>query len=317
MKRYKDLCSLLGIEYPIFQGGMAWVANYHLASSVSEAGGLGIIAAMNSNGEQLREAIRKLKEKTNKPFAVNIMLMSPYSDEVAKVVIEEKVPIVTTGAGNPSKYMKEWLDNGIKVIPVVASVGLGKMLEKKGATAVIAEGLEAGGHIGPSTTMTLIPMLKDAINIPIIAAGGIADGRGFLAALVLGASGIQMGTRFLVSDDCTIHDNYKNEVLKASDRDTIVTGNRLGHPVRSLKTKFSKNYMKLENDPEITLEELESLGLGALRRAVLEGDLEDGCFMTGIIAGLVNKKESSKEILKSMFEELTKNIEEVKTWNIK
>lgn len=317
MKRYYELCDLLGIKYPIFQGGMAWAATYHLASSVSEAGGLGIIAAMNSNGEQLRESIRELKKRTKKPFGVNIMLMSPYKDEVAKVVIEEKVPVITTGGGNPSKYMKEWLDNGIKVIPVVASVALGKMLEKKGATALIAEGLEAGGHIGPSTTMTLIPMLKDEVNIPIIAAGGIADGRGFLASLVLGASGVQMGTRFLVSDDSIIHENYKNEVLKAKDRDTIVTGNRLGHPVRSLKTKFSNHFKKLENNPEVTLEELETIGLGALRRAVIDGDLEDGCFMSGIIAGLVKKKESSVEILESMFKELVENIEDIKTWEIK
>lgn len=312
--KMKALCETLGIQYPIFQGGMAWVANASLASAVSEAGGLGTIAAMNSNGEQLRAEIRALREKTDKPFAVNIMLMSPFKDEVAKVVVEEKVPIVTTGAGNPSSYMKEWIAAGIKVIPVIASCTMARMMEKRGATAVIAEGLEAGGHIGPSTTMTLIPMVTEQVNIPVIAAGGVADGRGFLAAIVLGASGIQMGTRFLVAKECTIHANYKKAVLKAGDRDTIVTGNRTGHPVRSLKTDFSRTFMKCENDPAYTLEEIEKLGVGALRKAVQEGDLEHGCFMTGISAGFVQKEQSCAEILEDMMHSLQEERERVLKW---
>lgn len=313
-EKMRELCSLLGIEAPIFQGGMAWVANASLAAGVSEAGGLGTIAAMNSNGEQLRAEIQKLREKTDKPFAVNIMLMSPFKDEVAKVVMEEKVPIVTTGAGNPSAYMKDWLAHGIKVIPVIASVAHAKMMEKRGASAVIAEGMEAGGHIGPSTTMTLLPMVTDAVKIPVVAAGGIADGRGFLAALALGASGIQMGTRFLVAEECTIHQNYKEKVLKANDRETIVTGNRTGHPVRALKSDFTRNYADHEYNPNVTLEEIEQLGVGALRKAVLDGNLEEGCFMTGISAGLVTKEETCKEIIADMMNDLQKQIGIVASW---
>lgn len=313
-EKSKKLCEILNIKYPIFQGGMAWVADANLAASVSEAGGLGIIAAMNYRGEELRSEIKKLKALTEKPFAVNIMLMSPYSDEVAKVVIEEKVPIVTTGAGSPTRYLEDWIKAGIKIIPVVASIALGKMMEKRGATAIVAEGLEAGGHIGPSTTMTLIPMLANKVSIPIIAAGGIADGRGFLAALVLGASGIQMGTRFLVSTDNTIHENYRKAVISAGDRETIVTGNRFGHPVRSLKTQFSKNYLQIEKDPNITLEEVEKLGSGALRKAVKEGNVEEGCFMAGIISGMVNKEETSKEIIESIYKDLMDEVEKVKSW---
>ncbi len=317
VKMNNRLCEMLGIEYPIFQGGMAWVADAALAASVSEAGGLGTIAGMNSNAVQLRAEIRKLREKTDRPFAVNIMLMSPFAEEVSDVVIEEKVPVVTTGAGNPSKYMKKWNDAGIKVIPVVASVALGKMMEKNGACAVIAEGLEAGGHIGPLTTMTLIPMLSDKISIPIIAAGGIADGRGFLAALTLGAEGIQMGTRFLSSTDNTISHEYRMRVIKAGDRDTIVTGEKTGHPVRSLKSPFSREFKKIEDDDTKTLEEIEAFGSGALRRAVKEGDPEKGCYMAGIIAGLVSKEETTKEIIDDMMESLGKELNKVKSWNLK
>lgn len=291
------ICSLLGIEYPVFQGGMAWIADAQLAAAVSNAGGLGIIAGMNANGEQLREQVRKARELTDKPFGVNVMLMSPYADEVAQVVAEEKVPVLTTGAGNPGKYMKAWNEAGIKVIPVVASVALARMMERSGAAAVIAEGTESGGHIGEITTMALVPQVAAAVSIPVIAAGGIADGRGMAAALMLGACGVQMGTRFLVADECGVHENYKQKVLKARDIDTIATGRRLGHPVRALKNPFARAYLKKEYDSSVSDEELEALGAGSLRRAAKEGDEKNGSFPAGQIAGMVVKKEPAAAIL--------------------
>ena len=294
------ICQLLGIEYPIFQGGMAWVADAALASAVSNAGGLGIIAGMNMNGEQLRAEIRKLRETCDKPFAVNVMLMSPHAAEVADVIVEEKVPVVTTGAGNPLTYMKKWTEAGIKVIPVVASVALAQMVAKRGAAAVVAEGGESGGHIGEANTMALVPQVAQAVDIPVIAAGGIADGRGYAAALMLGAAGKQMGTRFLVAKECNIHPNYKAKVLKAGDTATIVSGRRLGHPVRSLKTPFSRKFAELEKDPAISDEQLNEYGTGALRKAVLEGDEVNGAFMCGEAAGLVKCEQTCKEILEEM-----------------
>jgi enoyl-[acyl-carrier protein] reductase II len=291
---------MLEIEYPIIQGGMAWVANASLASAVSNAGGLGIIAAMNSNGEQLRAEIRKCREMTKKPFGVNIMLMSPFKDEVVKVVIEEKIHVVTTGAGNPSKYIKEWNEAGIKVIPVVPSTGIAKRVVKSGALAVIAEGMEAGGHIGEITTMALVPQIVDAVDVPVIAAGGIADGRGLAAVLMLGASGAQVGTRFLVATECQIHQNYKNHVIKARDIDSIVTGRKLGHPVRSLKSTFSREFKRCEKDSGYSLEQLEALGAGALRLAVLEGDEIKGCFMAGQVASMIKCEQSAKEIIEEL-----------------
>ena len=295
------LCELAGIEYPIFQGGMAWVANASLASAVSNAGGLGIIAAMNSNDEQLRAEISKCRTMTEKPFGVNIMLMSPFADEVAEVVAEEKIPVVTTGAGNPSKYMERWLEAGIKVIPVVPSVALAKMVVRRGAAAVVAEGGESGGHVGDLTTMTLVPQVCDAVDVPVIAAGGIGDGRGVAASFMLGACGVQVGTRFLVAKECTIHQNYKNKVLSARDIDTMTTGKRFGHPVRCLKNDFSRMLLENEYEPGMTAEQFEKLGVGALRKAVLDGDVAAGSFMCGQIAGMVNKEQTCREIIEEMF----------------
>ena len=296
------LCELLGIKYPIFQGGMAWVADAQLAAAVSNAGGLGLIAAGGAPASWVREQIEKAKELTKKPFGVNIMLMSPHAAEIADVVAEEKIAVVTTGAGNPSPYMKKWTEAGVKVIPVVASVALARMMERSGAVAVVAEGGEAGGHIGEITTMALIPQVVDAVKIPVVAAGGIGDGRGIAACFMLGASGVQVGTRFLVATECNIHQIYKNKIIAAKDIDTISTGKRLGHPVRSLKTPFSRDLFKKEYDATVTNEELEKLGAGALRLAVVEGDEEKGCFMSGQIAGLVKKEQSCKEIIKEMFD---------------
>ncbi len=301
------ICDLLGIQYPVFQGGMAWVADADLAAAVSEAGGLGIIAGMNMNGEQLRAEIRKLREKTDKPFGVNVMLMSPFAPEVAEVVIEEKVPVVTTGAGNPLAYIKKWVDAGVKVIPVVASVSLAKMVAKRGATAVVAEGGESGGHIGEAHTMPLIPQVVDAVDIPVIAAGGIADGRGMAAAFMLGADAVQMGTRFLVAKECNVHQTYKDKVLKAGDMATVVNGRRIGHAARALKNPFTTAFAKCESDPNSTDEELTAFGTGALRKAVQQGDWENGSFLCGQIAGLVNKEQTCKEIL----EEIVAETEEV------
>ena len=306
---HTEICDLLGIEYPIFQGGMAWVSDASLAGAVSNAGGLGIIAGMNSNGEQLREQIRKIREITNKPYGVNVMLMSPYADEVAQVVVEEKVPVVVTGAGLPSKYIKTWVENGLKVVPVVPSVAIARMCERMGACAVVAEGGESGGHVGDLTTMALTPQVVDAVKIPVLAAGGIGDGRGVAAALMLGAKGVQVGTRFLVATECTIHENYKQRVLKAKDIDTIVTGRRLGHPVRGLKSPVTRRMQDLEYSADFTAEEFEKMGVGAMRKAAREGDEQNVSFMCGQIAGLVNKEQPAAEIIREMFaqaEELLK-----------
>lgn len=297
------ICEALGIRYPIFQGGMAWVADADLAAAVSNAGGLGIIAGMNMNGEQLRAEIKKLREKTDKPFGVNVMLMSPFTPEVAEVVVEEKVPVVTTGAGNPLPYIKKWTDTGVKVIPVVASVALAKMVAKRGATAVVAEGGESGGHIGEANTMPLVPQVVDAVDIPVIAAGGIADGRGMAAAFMLGAEGVQMGTRFLVAKECNVHSTYKERVLKANDMGTVVNGRRIGHPARALKNPFTQLFAEREKDLTSTDEELTSFGAGALRKAVQEGDWEKGSFLCGQVAGLVTKEQTCCEIIEEVVAE--------------
>lgn len=294
------ICEMLGIRYPVLQGGMAWVADARLAAAVSEAGGLGIIAGMNMNGEQLRAEIAKLRALTDKPFGVNVMLMSPYAAEVAAVVVEEKVPVLTTGAGNPLTYMKKWLEAGIKVIPVVASVALAQMVAKRGASAVIAEGGESGGHIGEANTMPLVPQVVDAVDIPVIAAGGIADGRGMAAAFMLGAEAVQMGTRFLVAKECHIHAHYKEKVLAAKDTGTMVSGRRLGHPVRALKNPFARAFAQKESDPNVTDEELNAFGTGALRKAVMEGDEENGSFLCGQVAGLVDREQTCKEIIEEV-----------------
>jgi len=296
-----NLCELLGIRYPIFQGGMAWIADASLAAAVSNADGLGIIAAMNADAQWLREEIRRARELTDRPFGVNIMLMSPFADEVAQVVIEEKIPIVVTGAGNPGKYMKRWVEAGIKVIPVVASTAMAKLVERSGAFAVIAEGGESGGHVGELTTMTLVPQVCDAVSIPVLAAGGIADGRGIAAALMLGACGVQCGTRFLVAKECTVHPNYKQKILKAKDIDTITTGKRLGHPVRCLKNQFSRELQRQEYQPQVTDEELEQMGAGALRRAAKEGDEKNGSFMAGQCAAMVHTEQTAQEMIEEMF----------------
>ncbi len=293
------ITELLGIEYPIIQGGMAWVAESHLAAAVSAAGGLGLIGGANAPAEVIRNYIREVKAVTDKPFGVNVMLMSPYADEVAKVIVEEGVKVVTTGAGNPEKYMEMWKAAGIKVIPVVASVALAKRMERYGADAVVAEGTESGGHIGEATTMTLVPQVVDAVSIPVIAAGGIGDGRGIAAAFMLGAEAVQMGTRFLVAKECTIHQNYKDRVLKAKDIDSTVTGRTHGHPVRCLRNQMTREYVKLENEGK-SFEELEYLTLGTLRKAVQEGDVTNGTVMAGQIAGMVSKEQTCKEMIDEM-----------------
>lgn len=290
----------LGIKYPIIQGGMAWVADSSLAAAVSNAGGLGIIAAANAPVDYIRDEIKKTKKLTDKPFGVNIMLLSENVEEVARLVCEEGVKVVTTGAGNPGKYMELWKSHGIKVIPVVPSVGLAKRMEKAGADAVIAEGCESGGHIGELTTMALVPQVVDAVNIPVIAAGGIGDGRGVAAAFMLGVQGVQVGTRFLVANECTIHENYKKKILAAKDIDAVVTGRPTGHPIRVLKNKLSRQFQKLEKE-NAPLEAFEELGRGCLPRAAREGDVEMGSIMAGQIAGLVKCEQSCKEIIEEMF----------------
>lgn len=293
---------MLGIEWPVFQGGMAWIADGRLAAAVSNAGGLGIIAAGNAPADYVQKQIETARSLTEKPFGVNIMLMSPYADDIAALVAREHVRVVTTGAGNPGKYMKMWKDAGIIVIPVVASTAMAKLMTRAGADALIAEGGESGGHIGELTTMVLVPQIVDATPLPVIAAGGIADGRGVAAAFMLGAQAVQMGTRFLSAKECTISDAYREKVLKAGDLCTVVTGRRLGHPVRSLKTPFARNYAKAEYS-DISDEELEAMGTGALRKAVVDGDVEHGCFLAGQIATVVNKVESAEEIVHSVIEE--------------
>ncbi len=293
---------LLGIQYPIIQGGMAWVAEHHLAAAVSDAGGLGIIGAASAPAEIVREEIRKVKELTDKPFGVNVMLMNPNAEEVAKVVIEEGVKVVTTGAGNPGKLILAWKEADVKVIPVVASVAMAKLMERAGADAVVAEGTEAGGHIGSATTMTLVPQVVDAVSIPVIAAGGIADGRGFMAARMLGAEAVQMGTRFVVAKESIVHAAYKEKIIKARDIDSVITGTSTGHPVRQIRNQMTKEYLRLEKEGA-SLEELELLTLGALRKAVMEGDVVNGTLMAGQIAGLVSKELTCKEIIKEIMEE--------------
>lgn len=293
------ITELLGIEYPIIQGGMAWVAEHNLAAAVSEAGGLGIIGAGGAPAAFVREQIQKVKEATDKPFGVNIMLMNPEADAIAQVVVDEGVKVVTTGAGNPGKYMAMWKEAGVKVIPVVASVAMAKMMERAGADAVVAEGTESGGHIGSATTMTLVPQVVDAVSIPVIAAGGIADGRGFAAAMMLGAEAVQMGTRFVVAKESIVHENYKKKVIAAKDIDSEVTGMSHGHPVRQLRNNMTREYLKLEK-AGAPFEELEKLTLGALRKAVVEGDAVNGTLMAGQIAGLVKKEETCAEMIQEI-----------------
>lgn len=298
-----EITALLGTEYPIIQGGMAWVAEHHLAAAVSEAGGLGIIGAANAPAAWVREQIHKVRELTKKPFGVNVMLMSPYAEEVAKVIAEEKVPVVTTGAGNPEKYMELWKSAGTKVIPVVASTALAKRMERCGADAVIAEGCESGGHVGETTTMALVPQVVDAVEkIPVIAAGGIGDGRGIAAAFMLGAKGVQMGTAFVATKESQVHENYKQCIIKAKDIDTRVTGRTTGHPVRALRNQMTKEYLKKEAEGA-SFEELELLTLGSLRRAVQEGDTRNGSMMAGQIAGLVKEELSCKELIDKLVKE--------------
>lgn len=293
------LCPLLGIEYPIFQGGMAWIADGKLAAAVSNAGGLGIVAAGNAPGEYVRKQIRIAAAQTDRPFGVNIMLMSPYADEIAAVVVQEQVRVVTTGAGNPAKYMPQWQAAGIQVIPVVASVAMAKRMTRLGATALIAEGGESGGHVGELTTMALVPQVCDVTELPVIAAGGIADGRGLAAAFMLGACGVQLGTRFLSATECSIHPVYKEKLFQANDLSTTVTGKRLGHPVRSLRTPLMRRYQEAEyaQTPD---DALEAMTTGALRRAVQEGDIQNGCFLAGQVAAMVTKEQPAAEIIQEL-----------------
>ena len=293
------ITELLGIEYPIIQGGMAWVAEHTLAAAVSNAGGFGLIGGASASADVIREEIRKAKELTDKPFGVNVMLMSPHADDVAKVVVEEGIKAVTTGAGNPEKYMEMWKEAGVKVIPVVASVALARRMEKYGADAVGAEGCESGGHIGSQTTMTLVPQVVDAVNIPVIAAGGVADGRGMAAAMMLGAEAVQVGTRFVASTEAVVHENYKEKIVKAKDIDSEVTGMSNGHPIRVLRNKMTREYLKLEKEGA-SFEELEYLTLGSLRKAVVEGDVMNGSLMAGQIAGMIQDIKSCKEIVEEM-----------------
>lgn len=293
------ICEMLGIKYPVFQGGMAWIADASLASAVSNAGGLGLISSVNAGTEAVRNEIRKCREMTDKPFGVNIMLQAPNAAEIAQMVIEEGVKILTTGAGSPAPYMEAWKEAGIKVIPVVASVALALKMQSAGADAVVAEGAESGGHVGELHTMALIPQIVDALDIPVIAAGGICDGRGAAAAFMLGAEAIQVGTRFLSAEECNVHQVYKEKILKASDISTTVTGKTLGHPVRSLKTPFSKKFARMEADPNVTPEEILAFGSGSLRKAVQEGDI-NGSYMAGECAGMVRKIEPAKDIVEDL-----------------
>lgn len=293
------ITKLLGIEYPIIQGGMAWVAEYHLAAAVSQAGGLGLIGAASAPAEIVREQIREAKKLTDKPVGVNVMLLNPNAEEVAKVIVEEGVKVVTTGAGNPGKFMEMWKAAGVKVIPVVASVAMAKMMERAGADAVVAEGMESGGHIGSATTMALVPQVVDAVNIPVIAAGGIADGRGFAASMMLGAEAVQLGTVFVTARESIVHSNYKKKIISAKDIDSEVTGRSTGHPVRSLRNKMTREYLKLE-EQGASFEELEHLTLGSLRSAVMEGDVVNGTIMAGQIAGMIKEEKSCEEIIQGI-----------------
>ncbi|MDE6520838.1 MAG: enoyl-[acyl-carrier-protein] reductase FabK [Ruminococcus sp.] len=300
------ITELLGCKYPIIQGGMAWVSEHNLASAVSNAGGIGLIAGGSAPIDYLRDQIRKCKEKTDKPFGVNIMLMSPNADDLAQLCIDEKVAVVTTGAGNPGKYIPAWKEAGIKVIPVIPSVALAKRMERAGADAVVAEGTESGGHIGENTTMCLVPQVVDALEIPVIAAGGIADGRGIAASFMLGAEGVQIGTRFLASEECQIHQIYKELVIKAKDTDSVVTGRYTGHPCRNVKTKFSKKLANGEKDGSLTPEEFEEITLGSLRKAVQDGNLDEGSFLCGAIAGMINDIKPCDAIVKELMEQAEK-----------
>lgn len=293
------ITKLLGIEYPIIQGGMAWVAEYHLAAAVSQAGGLGLIGAASAPAEVVREQIREAKKLTDKPVGVNVMLLNPNAEEVAKVIVEEGVKVVTTGADNPGKFMELWKNAGVKVIPVVASVAMAKMMERAGADAVVAEGMESGGHIGSTTTMTLVPQVADAVSIPVIAAGGIADGRGFAASMMLGAEAVQMGTIFVTAKESIVHSNYKRKVIAAKDIDSEITGMSHGHPIRQLRNKMTREYLKLEQNGA-SFEELEHLTLGALRKAVMEGDVVNGTVMAGQIAGMIKEEQSCAEIIQGI-----------------
>lgn len=306
-----QITELLGIEYPVIQGGMAWVADAQLAANVSKAGGIGFIGAANAPAEWVREQIHIARQITDKPFGVNVMLLSPHADEVAAVVAEEKVAAVTTGAGNPAKYMGMWKNSGIRVIPVVASVALARMMEKCGADAVVAEGMESGGHIGEQTTMSLVPQVVDAVSIPVIAAGGIGDGRGMAAAFMLGAQAVQIGTRFIVAKECNVHQAYKDRVIQARDIDSEVTGRSTGHPVRSLRNQMTRKYQALEKEGA-GFEELELLTLGALRKAVVDGDVKNGTVMAGQIAGLIKKEQTCSEIIKELMDGMSNVIEHVR-----
>lgn len=301
------VCDLLGIEYPIIQGGMAWISESALAAAVSNAGGLGVISCVNTGPDVIREEIRKCKKLTNKPFALNIMLQTPYVEDVARMVVEEGVPIVTTGAGSPAKFMEMWLSAGVKVLPVVAAASLALRMERLGATAIIAEGGESGGHIGEMNTMALVPQVVDAVNIPVIAAGGIGDGRGAAAAFMLGAQGVQCGTIFLGAKECIIHENYKKKIIAASETDTTVTGKTLGHPVRALKTPFTKKFASMERDPEVTPEQILQYGSGSLRKAVQDGDEAFGSFMAGQSVGMVLSIRPASEIISEMVQQ-TQNL---------
>ncbi len=300
------ITELLGCEYPIIQGGMAWVAEHTLAAAVSNAGGIGLIAGGSAPIDYLRDQIRKCKEKTDKPFGVNIMLMSPNAEDLAQLCIDEKVAVVTTGAGNPGKFIPAWKEAGIKVIPVIPSVALARRMERAGADAVVAEGTESGGHIGENTTMCLVPQVVDALEIPVIAAGGIADGRGIAASFMLGAEGVQIGTRFLAAEECQIHPTFKELVVKAKDTDSVVTGRYTGHPCRNIKTKFSKKLAGGEKDGSLTPEQFEEITLGSLRKAVVDGNVEEGSFLCGAIAGMVNDVKPCAEIIKEMAEQAEK-----------
>lgn len=305
-----SICEILGIKYPILQGGMAWVATAELAAAVSNAGGLGIIGAGNAPGSYVRDEISKVKKLTDKPFGVNVMLLSPFVDEVIDIVYEEKVPVITTGAGNPGKYIARFKKIGTKVIPVVPAVALAKKMEHEGVDAVIAEGTESGGHVGELTTMALLPQVIDAVKIPVIAAGGIADGRGLVSALALGAQGVQMGTIFVCASECTAHENYKKAIIKAGDRGTVVTGKATGHPVRILKNKLAREFEKLEK-ASAAVEEYEKLGVGRLRAAVVEGDADYGSVMAGQIAGLVKEIKPAKDIIEDIMNEANEVISSI------
>ncbi len=309
------ICEIVGIKYPIFQGGMAWIADGKLAAAVSNAGGLGIISAMNADSSYLREQIQIARALTDKPFGVNIMMQSPFAEEVANLVAEEKVPVVTTGAGSPARFMEMWLEAGIKVIPVIASVSMAKKMEKCGASAVVAEGQESGGHIGELTTMAIVPQVVDAVSIPVIAAGGIGDGRGFAAAFMLGACGVQIGTRFLVAKECGVHQNYKDAVLKANDISTATTGRRFGgNTCRGIKNTFTRNFIKQEYAPDATAETVANLGVGALRKAAVEGDVKNGSVLAGQISGLITKEQTAEEIVLEIMAQAEKLLGGASAW---